>query len=114
MAHLHRDTLRHHHHQFRNEAREPRDKKAPRQRRLTKLGPPENGSVKFYKEGDGWGFIVPESRDGDAFFHSSDLKASGIAPSEMRDGRKVRFQRCRDEDKQKFCAIDIHLLADRN
>jgi CspA family cold shock protein len=47
-----------------------------------------NGTIKRLTD-KGFGFITPESGDGDVFFHSSAL--SGVAFNELREGDAVTF-----------------------
>ena len=47
------------------------------------------GTVKFFNQDKGFGFITPEGGAKDVFVHISDLQASGIQT--LRDGQEVSF-----------------------
>ncbi|MDW4551761.1 cold-shock protein [Defluviimonas sp. D31] len=48
-----------------------------------------NGTVKWFNQGKGFGFIAPESGDRDVFVHSSALERAGI--QRLDDGQAVTF-----------------------
>ena len=47
------------------------------------------GTVKFFNQDKGFGFITPEGGAKDVFVHISALQASGIQT--LRDGQQVTF-----------------------
>jgi cold shock protein len=47
------------------------------------------GTVKFYNEQKGFGFIQPEDGSKDIFVHATALERAGI--SSLREGQKVSF-----------------------
>lgn len=47
------------------------------------------GTVKFFNEGKGFGFITPDDGAKDVFVHISALEASGLRS--LADGQKVEF-----------------------
>ncbi|GEO83421.1 MULTISPECIES: cold-shock protein [Alphaproteobacteria] len=47
------------------------------------------GTVKFFNQDKGFGFITPEGGAKDVFVHISALQASGIQT--LRDGQEVSF-----------------------
>jgi len=47
------------------------------------------GTVKFFNQDKGFGFITPEGGAKDVFVHISALQASGIAV--LREGQQVTF-----------------------
>jgi CspA family cold shock protein len=47
------------------------------------------GTVKFYNEQKGFGFIQPEDGSKDVFVHATALERAGI--SSLREGQKVSF-----------------------
>jgi CspA family cold shock protein len=49
-----------------------------------------NGTVKFFNQTRGFGFISPESGDKDVFVHTSALARSGA--SALKEGDKVTFE----------------------
>ena len=48
------------------------------------------GTVKFYNDQKGFGFIQPEDGSKDAFVHATALERSGI--SGLSEGQKVTFE----------------------
>jgi CspA family cold shock protein len=48
------------------------------------------GTVKFYNDQRGYGFIQPENGQKDVFVHATALERAGIAG--LREGQKVRFE----------------------
>jgi len=48
-----------------------------------------NGTVKFYNEQKGFGFIKPEDGGKDVFVHATALERAGI--SRLVDGQKISF-----------------------
>lgn len=47
------------------------------------------GTVKFYNDQKGFGFIQPENGEKDVFVHATALERAGI--SALREGQKVKF-----------------------
>ncbi|MFK7950476.1 MAG: cold-shock protein [Saprospiraceae bacterium] len=47
------------------------------------------GTVKWYSESKGYGFIKPDGRDKDVFVHVSEVEKSGI--DTLTDGDKLEF-----------------------
>ncbi len=47
------------------------------------------GTVKFFNENKGFGFIAPEGGGNDAFVHISDVERSGM--STLREGQRVTY-----------------------
>ncbi|EKF17273.1 cold-shock protein [Nitratireductor pacificus] len=50
----------------------------------------QTGTVKFFNETKGFGFITPDDGAKDVFVHISALEASGIRT--LADGQKVNFE----------------------
>ncbi len=48
-----------------------------------------SGTVKFYNEQRGYGFIQPDEGGNDVFVHATALERAGI--SSLREGQKVKF-----------------------
>ncbi|RZO67660.1 MAG: cold-shock protein [Parvularculaceae bacterium] len=48
------------------------------------------GTVKFYNESKGYGFITPEGGDKDVFVHATALERSGMGP--LSEGQTVEFE----------------------
>ncbi len=49
-----------------------------------------NGTVKWFDEKKGYGFIAPDDGDKDLFVHHSEVKVSGYAT--LNDGQKVEYE----------------------
>jgi CspA family cold shock protein len=49
----------------------------------------ESGTVKFYNEQRGFGFIQPDNGGKDVFVHATALERAGLRG--LREGQKVRF-----------------------
>jgi cold shock protein len=47
------------------------------------------GTVKFFRQDKGYGFIAPDDRGGDIFVHKSELEKTGL--SSLAEGQKVTF-----------------------
>jgi cold shock protein len=62
------------------------------------------GTVKFFNENKGFGFIAPEGGGSDAFVHISDVERSGM--STLREGQRVTYDVEDDQrGKQKACNL---------
>ena len=48
------------------------------------------GTVKFFNEGKGFGFIQPEDGGADSFVHISDVERSGMTT--LREGQRVTYE----------------------
>lgn len=51
----------------------------------------ENGVVKFFNAGRGYGFIAPESGGKDIFLHVTSLKQSNVV-GPLNEGDKLQFE----------------------
>lgn len=49
-----------------------------------------NGTVKFYNDQKGYGFIQPDDGSKDVFVHATALERAGMAA--LNEGQKVRFE----------------------
>jgi len=69
-----------------------------------------NGTVKFFNQARGFGFIEPEDGTKDVFVHASALEASGVPA--IDEGDKVSFE-IQDDPKGsgKQQATNITLLS---
>lgn len=47
------------------------------------------GTVKFFNEMKGFGFVAPDGGGADVFVHSSALEASGLRT--LREGQRISF-----------------------
>lgn len=63
------------------------------------------GTVKFFKNDKGYGFIAPDDGSDDVFVHISDLKDAGY--TELNKGDKVQFERVENRGRTKASQITI-------
>jgi cold shock protein len=63
------------------------------------------GTVKFFNETKGYGFISPESGSGDIFVHISAVERAGLAT--LKDGQKVTFDIVQDRRNGKNAADNL-------
>lgn len=63
------------------------------------------GTVKFYNEQRGYGFIQPEDGQKDVFVHATALERAGI--HSLREGQKVRFETAIDQRSGKTAVSTI-------
>jgi CspA family cold shock protein len=66
-----------------------------------------DGTVKFFNESKGFGFIQPQDGADDVFVHASALERVGL--STLREGQKVRFETAMDPKKGKVSVSTIEL-----
>ncbi len=65
------------------------------------------GTVKFFSDQKGYGFIEPDDGEKDVFVHISALERAGI--SGLRDGQKVKFETEIDSRSGKTAVSTIEL-----
>jgi cold shock protein len=65
------------------------------------------GTVKFFDETRGYGFIEPDDKSKDVFIHRSSLEAAGMAPSSVVEGTKLSFDVVKDERSGKYAAQNV-------
>ena len=65
----------------------------------------ETGTVKFYNDQKGFGFIAPESGDKDVFVPATALERAGI--SGLTEGQKVSFDTEKDSKTGKMAVANI-------
>ena len=63
------------------------------------------GTVKFFNEQKGFGFIVVDGGGPDVFVHISAVEQAGM--SSLREGQKVSFETKMDPRKGKSSAVNI-------
>ena len=63
------------------------------------------GTVKFYNEQKGFGFIQPDNGDKDVFVHATALERAGIRA--LREGQKVSFDTETDRRSGKLAVGNI-------
>jgi CspA family cold shock protein len=65
----------------------------------------EKGTVKFYNDQKGYGFIQPDSGAKDVFVHATALQRSGMAG--LSEGQKVSFETGEDRRTGKIAVTEI-------
>ncbi len=68
----------------------------------------ETGTVKFYNEQKGYGFIQPESGGSDVFVHISAVQRAGLAG--LTEGQRVSFELEKDKRSGKMAATQLQTL----
>ncbi len=63
------------------------------------------GTVKFYNDQKGFGFIQPDNGDKDVFVHATALERAGIRG--LREGQKVSFDTETDRRSGKLAVANI-------
>lgn len=66
-----------------------------------------NGTVKFFNEQKGFGFIQPEDGSTDVFVHVTALERCGLGP--LREGDRVSFETEIDRRSGKSAVSTINL-----
>jgi cold shock protein len=64
-----------------------------------------SGTVKFYNDQKGFGFIQPDNGDKDVFVHATALERAGIRG--LREGQKVNFDTAEDRRSGKVAVNNI-------
>ena len=67
----------------------------------------ETGTVKFYNDQKGFGFIAPDNGSKDVFVHASALERAGI--SGLSEGDKVSFDTEQDKRTGKTAVANIQV-----
>ncbi|HEY9548202.1 MAG TPA: cold-shock protein [Kiloniellaceae bacterium] len=65
------------------------------------------GTVKFYNDQRGYGFIQPENGQKDVFVHATALERAGILG--LREGQKVKFETETDARSGKLAVSAIEV-----
>ena len=65
----------------------------------------ETGTVKWFNETKGYGFIQPDNGGKDVFVHISAVERSGIRG--LREGQKVSFELQTDQRTGKTSAVNL-------
>ncbi len=66
-----------------------------------------SGTVKFYNDQKGFGFIQPDNGDKDVFVHATALERAGIRG--LREGEKVTFDTEMDQRSGKMAVSNLQL-----
>ena len=67
-----------------------------------------SGTVKFYNDQKGFGFIQPDNGEKDVFVHATALERAGI--NGLREGQKVTFDTQADPRSGKIAVGTIELV----
>jgi CspA family cold shock protein len=67
------------------------------------------GTVKFFNENKGYGFIAPEGGGGDAFVHISAVEQSGM--STLRENQRVSYE-LQEDRRGKMAAVNLKDAGD--
>ena len=67
------------------------------------------GTVKFFNESKGYGFIAPEGGGQDAFVHISAVEQSGM--STLRENQRVSYELAEDR-RGKMAAVNLRDASD--
>jgi CspA family cold shock protein len=81
---------------------EPRE---PRER-----GPRQNGTLKFFNNDRGFGFITPESGGKDVFVHISAIERSGL--QQLAEGTRLSFETEDDRRGRGPQAVNLQLVEE--
>src|ERR1700759_4657182 len=75
----------------------------------TRTIPMPSGTVKFFNEAKGFGFISPVDGGGDIFVHISAVERSGL--DGLNEGDEVTYEVEQDRRSGKFAAVDLRVTA---
>ena len=67
------------------------------------------GTVKFFNDAKGFGFIAPETGEDDVFVHVSAVERAGL--SGLSEGDEVAFELEQDRRSGKTSAVDLQFLG---
>lgn len=65
----------------------------------------QTGSVKWFNETKGYGFIAPDNGGNDVFVHISAVEKSGMRS--LREGQKLTYELHNDPKKGKDSAVNL-------
>lgn len=65
-----------------------------------------NGTVKFFSQDKGFGFITPDDGGQDVFVHATGIQGSGL----LRDGQKVSYDLGQDRKTGKSKAENVRAI----
>jgi CspA family cold shock protein len=65
----------------------------------------DTGTVKWYNETKGYGFIQPDNGGKDVFVHATALERAGLRS--LREGQKVTFELQTDQRNGKTSAVNL-------
>ena len=67
------------------------------------------GTVKWFNDQKGFGFIQPDNGGSDVFVHISAVERSGMRT--LREGQKISYELQRDPKKGKESAVNLKAAA---
>ena len=67
------------------------------------------GTVKWFNEQKGYGFIQPESGGNDVFVHISAVERAGLKG--LKEGQRVSFELEKDKRSGKMAATQLGILS---
>ena len=67
------------------------------------------GTVKFFNEGKGYGFIAPDGGGNDAFVHISAVENSGMRT--LRENQRVSYE-LQEDRRGKMAAVNLKAAED--
>ena len=73
-------------------------------------GPRQNGTLKFFNNDRGFGFITPESGGKDVFVHISAIERSGL--QQLAEGTKLSFETEDDRRGRGPQAVNLQLVEE--
>ena len=68
----------------------------------------QQGTVKFFNQAKGYGFVSPEDGGKDVFVHVTAVQRAGIP--ELAEGQKISFEVQADKRGRGPQAVDLQLL----
>jgi cold shock protein len=69
----------------------------------------QSGTVKWFNNQKGFGFIQPEDGGADVFVHISAVEKAGMQT--LREGQKIKFELQNDPKKGKASAVNLQDAA---
>lgn len=69
----------------------------------------QNGTLKFFNQTKGFGFIAPDEGGKDIFVHASALERSGV-PTQLDDGTRLSFESEEDQRGRGPQAVNLKLI----
>lgn len=69
----------------------------------------QNGTLKFFNQNKGFGFIAPDEGGKDIFVHASALERSGV-PTQLDDGTRLSFETEDDRRGRGPQAVNLRLI----
>ena len=67
----------------------------------------ETGTVKWFNETKGYGFIEPSAGGKDVFVHNSEVQRSGLKG--LNDGQAISYELKVDEQRGKTSAVNLQV-----